>query len=73
MTGSHPLQTWRVGQGLSRQALGKELGVSGVTIGRWESGTRKVDLALVPKVARKTGIAPRDLRPDWAEVLEAAE
>lgn len=69
----HPLRRYRDGRNLTQEALAKELGVTPVTVSRWETGTRKVDLPLVPKVAEVTGIPPRELRPDLVEALGAAE
>lgn len=68
------LRKYRVGRGLTQAALGRELGVTDVTVSRWETGLRKVDDELLPMVAEKTGIAKSKLRPDLAALLrEAAE
>lgn len=62
---------------LSQEQLADLLGVSRVTVTRWESGKRKIDEDQLQKVAEKTGIAPTELRPDLAELMrqprEAAE
>lgn len=58
MVGKHPLRLYRESKGLTRKALGKELDVSEVTVGRWESGTRSVRKTLLPKVQEVTGIEP---------------
>jgi transcriptional regulator with XRE-family HTH domain len=74
MAANHPLKTYRDERGLTQEALGKELGVADVTISRWETGARRIDDALLPKVAEKTGIPKTELRPDLAELLkETAE
>lgn len=71
-----PLKTFRENQNppLSQQQLADLLDVSRVTVTRWESGARKVDQDLLPKVSETTGIPKRVLRPDLIEVMrEAAE
>lgn len=69
MANSHPLEKYRTSKGLSREALGKELGVSGVTVGRWVNKKRKVDDNLLADIAKKTGIPETELRPDLAKKL----
>jgi transcriptional regulator with XRE-family HTH domain len=53
------LRQWREGHGLTLMALGDLLGVSYVTIARWESGSRKIPsflyLALDSLEKRKEG------------------
>lgn len=67
----HPLKAYRERQSppLSQDQLAALLGVSRVTITRWESGRRKLEGDLLPLVAEKTGIAPAELRPDLAELF----
>jgi len=65
-----PLKAYRTSRGISQVALGRELGVSSVTVSRWESGARKIDAALLASISQKTGIPARDLRPDLAVALE---
>lgn len=67
-----PLKSYRANRGLSQAALGRELGVSSVTISRWEAGTRKIEKRLLAEVSKKTEIPARELRPDLAEILEGA-
>ncbi len=71
------LREYRTEKGLSQAALGKELGVTDVTVSRWETGRRKIDDELLPMVSEKTGIPKIKLRPDLARLLhqphEAAE
>jgi transcriptional regulator with XRE-family HTH domain len=72
----HPLRAFRENQDppLSQEQLATLLGVSRVTVTRWESGTRKIDDVHVPLVSEKTGIPRAKLRPDLAALLnEAAE
>lgn len=72
MAGNHPLKTFRVKQELTQEALGKELGVSGQTVWRWENGDRQVSRKLISKITKVTGISARELRPDLAKVFEDA-
>jgi transcriptional regulator with XRE-family HTH domain len=64
-----PLKTYRQSQTpkLSQEALAKKLGVTRLTVTRWESGSRKIDPGLVPLVAERTGIPAKELRPDIVE------
>lgn len=73
MESIHPLKLYRERQDppLSQERLAGLLDVSRVTVTRWESGARKMDGELVPKVSLVTGIPPAELRPDLAELLEA--
>ena len=70
MTNTHPLKSYRDNLGLTQQALATRLGVSSITVSRWETGARKIDCAYLPNVSEKTGIAKRQLRPDLAELLD---
>jgi len=69
----HPLTKYREAKGLSKTALAARLGVSKASVSRWESGDRLPDHAAVLLILKKTGIPPRALRPDLAEMIEAAE
>jgi len=73
MAETHPLKVYRETRNLTLTALGRELGVSGVTVGRWESNQRAIGPKILPFVSAKTGIPAKELRPDLAEALEAAE
>lgn len=71
MNNNHPLAEFRKRQEppLSQQQLADLLDVQRVTVTRWESGARRIDIDRVPAIAEKTGIAPAELRPDLAAVL----
>jgi transcriptional regulator with XRE-family HTH domain len=71
MAGNSALRKYRTDRGLTQEALAKELGVSGITVSRWETGARQIDRDLVSDISRKTRIPPRDLRPDLAELMGA--
>lgn len=77
MADSQPLtvlKNFRASRGLTQAALGRELGgLSDVTISRWETGERRIDDDLVPKVADYTGIPRSELRPDLADLLKQPE
>jgi len=68
----HPLRTFREKRDppLSQEQLADMLGVSRVTITRWEAGSRRIDQDKLPLVAALTGIPRRFLRPDLASLLE---
>ncbi len=59
--------------GITQEALGKELGVTGITVSRWETKARKIDDDLLTKVSEHTGIAPELLRPDLAKLMGGAQ
>lgn len=75
MADDHPLVRYRQQQSLTQARLGALLGVTDVTVSRWENGIRKIDQNKLSEVARLTGIPARDLRPDLAELMasEAAQ
>lgn len=73
MAGTHPLRKFRLSQKLTQEALGKELGVTGQTVWRWETGDRQIRRDKLAKIAKVTGIPARQLRPDLAKIFEAAE
>lgn len=50
--------------------MAQQLGVSRLTVLRWESGIRKIDESKVSNVAKITGIPAKELRPDLVERLE---
>mgnify|MGYP003651543131 CR=1 FL=1 len=55
------LAEWREKVGISQEALGGRLGVSDVTISRWETGKRRPDLDAQAAYAEALGIEPYDL------------
>jgi len=73
MSNSHPLAKYRLANDrMSQEALGAALGVTGVTVSRWENGVRLIDKNKLADVAKLTGIPARDLRPDLAELMSEA-
>ncbi len=70
--GTHPLRVFREKQSppLSQATLAKMLGVSRPYLHRIEKGARQPGRDLLPIITEKTGIAPRELRPDWSEAVE---
>jgi len=56
---------------MSRADLADRLGVSRVAVHRWETGVRKVDVDLLPRLVEITGIPAGELRPDLAELFAA--
>ena len=67
---NHALRAYRDRHGLTQRALAKSLGVSSITVSRWETGARKIDDELLALVAQKTGIPRGALRPDLAALLQ---
>lgn len=52
---------WREAKGLSQEALGGRLGVSDVTVSRWETGKRRPDLDAQAAIAEALGVDVIDL------------
>jgi len=71
MTSIHPLTKFRKNNNLSKAALADLLGTSRANITRWENENRRPGKDLLPVIYEKTGIAPRDLRPDLVEMIGA--
>lgn len=67
---THPLKTFRETNQLSQPELARLLGVGRSAVHRWESGARRIDEELVPKIASITGIPAKELRPDAVEKHE---
>lgn len=69
----HPLKAFRIRQDppLNKAALAKLLGVPRSSITRWEQGIRYPGKHIVPTIAKRTGIAPAELRPDLAQMFKA--
>lgn len=55
------IAAWRESKGLSQEALGGRLGVSDVTVSRWETGKRQPDLNAQAAIAEALGLDPMDL------------
>ena len=74
MENIHPLRAFREKQNppLSQDQLADLLGVTRVTVWRWETGARQVDVELLPAVSEKTSIPAADLRPDLAALMRGA-
>lgn len=68
----HPLVAYRRQHDLTQKDLAARIEVARETVARWETG-RKIDDALLPRVADRTGIARGVLRPDLAKLLNEAD
>jgi len=55
------LTEYRASNGLSRQDVAEQFGVSAVTVWRWEAGERFPSLRHLPQVARLVGKSIEDL------------
>lgn len=66
MQHDHPLKLYREAQDpkLTTADLARLLEVGRSTVHRWESGNRKPDVHLLPRITERTGIPARELRPD---------
>lgn len=71
----HPLKAFRDRQTppLSQKQLADMLNVSRISVVRWETGARNVDIDRLTTISELTGIAPADLRPDLAELMQTSE
>lgn len=69
MAVQNPLKRYREENGLTQKALADLLGVTDVTISRWESGERLIGRRNMFIVAKKTKIPGRELRPDLAKLM----
>jgi transcriptional regulator with XRE-family HTH domain len=67
---AHPLKVYRKTRKLTQTMLAQELGVTSISVSRWETGSRKIDLDLLSEIAKKTGIPKLKLRPDLAAILD---
>lgn len=65
----HPIQGFRARNGLSRQEFGERVGVSRVTVRRWEVGDRQIDVEFIALIVAVTGIPASQLRPDLARLF----
>ena len=66
MTNVHPLTSYRARNRLSLEDLGRLVGVSRVTVYRWETRERLPKPAHAAKLVRITGIPLVKWRPDMA-------
>jgi transcriptional regulator with XRE-family HTH domain len=71
---NHPIKTYREAQTpkMSQTRLAELLGVSRMTVLRWETGERPIALDKITDIAAKTGIPTRELRPDLTEMFGGA-
>lgn len=60
---SHQLRALREAQGLSVRALASLVGVSSVTIWKWEKGDSKPRPRLMTPLARALDVSPQQLQP----------
>lgn len=73
MAGNARLRDYRTERGLTQEALAGDLGVTSITLSRWETGARRIAQSKLSEVSEKTGIPKRELRPDLADLLEEAQ
>jgi transcriptional regulator with XRE-family HTH domain len=65
----NPLKRFRAANQITQAALAERLGVTDVTVSRWETGERKIARSLLPAVSKMTGIPATELRPDLAKLM----
>jgi transcriptional regulator with XRE-family HTH domain len=68
----HPLQKFRAERKWTQAELARFLGVSAANLNRWERRRRQISIRQIPTISEKTGIPPRELRPDWGEIIAVA-
>lgn len=68
----HALEHYRLSQGISRAQLAERLGLSRGAVHRYITGRRRAKPAIVRHISEVTGIPPRELRPDLADLIEGA-
>lgn len=66
----HPLKAYRDANDLTQAQFARLVDVPRETVARWECGARKIGRNKLRLVSEKTGIPPRELRPDLAELLQ---
>lgn len=68
------LTDWREKQSppINQSKAARLVGVSRASWSRWEAGHRKPGREKIPQVSERTGIHPKELRPDLAEMIEGA-
>jgi transcriptional regulator with XRE-family HTH domain len=57
----HPIKKYRHDNGLTQQALADMLGVTNVTVWRWENRKRTPRMRDLPNLKEKTGLSEADL------------
>jgi transcriptional regulator with XRE-family HTH domain len=70
---TNPLKNYRAHAGKTQAQLAADLNVAVMTVSRWETGERKIGAKSLQRVWQVTGIPARELRPDLAASLEAAQ
>lgn len=70
MVGTHPLRQYRESRNLTQEALGKELGVTAVTIWRWENYKRTPRRREATRIAEQTGLSPAEVAGFQTEAAE---
>lgn len=70
---SQALKQYRLDRKMTQEALAEKLGVTSISVSRWETGERKISKDLLPKISEATGIAPTELRPDLADLMKVGE
>lgn len=70
---TNPLKAWRDERKLSQVALGKLVGVDGMTISRWERGEHLPRKEQWAKIEEATGIAPSELVSHVKTSVDAAQ
>jgi len=66
----NPIRSYRLRAGMKIRQLAKKWGTSFATLSRIENGTQRIPEKLLPVIARDTGAAVADLRPDLVERSE---
>ena len=66
----NPIKSYRLRAGMKIRQLAKKWGTSFATLSRIENGTQRIPEKLLPVIARDTGAAVADLRPDLVERSE---
>jgi transcriptional regulator with XRE-family HTH domain len=72
MEGNGPLIADRIRRGMTPAQYARFLDETPSNVHRWETGARKIGQGKLPKIAEKTGVPARELRPDLAEMFGGA-
>jgi transcriptional regulator with XRE-family HTH domain len=65
----HPIERARLAQGLSRRALAHALGISHVTVWRWETQGIIPEIPMLLRLAQFLGVPALELAPELSAVL----